>query len=81
MTSLPEGSYYHWQLVGLDVVDTDGNRLGKLTDVLSYPANDIYVVSNSSDEILVPAIGEVVRSVDIKSRRMVVDLPEEEVVE
>jgi 16S rRNA processing protein RimM len=79
--SLPEGSYYHWQLVGLTVFDPAGRRLGELTDVLNYPANDIYVVSDGSEEVLVPALSEVVSSIDLKAGRMVVDLPEEEVVE
>jgi 16S rRNA processing protein RimM len=78
---LPEGSYYHWQLVGLEVFDIAGRSLGKLTDVLNYPANDIYVVSDGTDEVLVPALAEVVTSVDLEAGRMVVDLPEEEVVE
>ena len=78
---LPEGSYYHWQLVGLQVFDPAGRSLGRLTDVLNYPANDIYVVSDGTDEVLVPALAQVVRSVDLEAGRMVVDLPEEEVIE
>jgi 16S rRNA processing protein RimM len=77
---LPEGSYYHWQLVGLDVVDVGGRSLGRLADVLEYPANDVYVVSNGGAEILVPAIAEVIRRIDLGAGRMVVDLPEEVVV-
>ncbi len=79
--SLPQGSYYHWQLVGLTVFDPAGRRLGELTDVLNYPANDIYVVSDGSEEVLVAALSEVVSSIDLTRGRMVVDLPEEEVVE
>lgn len=78
---LPEGSYYHWQLVGLQVVDPAGRPLGRLTDVLNYPANDIYVVSDGTKEVLVPALAQVVRLVDLEAGRMVVHLPEEEVVE
>jgi 16S rRNA processing protein RimM len=74
---LPEGSYYHWQLVGLEVFDADGRRLGPLADVLEYPANDVYVVRAGDTEILVPAVREVVREVDLEGGRMVVDLPPE----
>src|ERR1700730_7381487 len=74
---LPDGSYYHWQLVGLDVVDVDGRSLGRLADVIEYPANDVYVVSNGGAEILVPALAEVVREIDLGAGRMVVDLPRE----
>jgi 16S rRNA processing protein RimM len=78
---LPEGSYYHWQLVGLKVFDVSGRGLGELTDVLTYPANDIYLVSDGTDEVLVPALAQVVLLVDLEAGRMVVDLPKEEVVE
>ena len=77
---LPDGSYYHWQLVGLDVVDVDGRSLGRLADVIEYPANDVYVVGLGEDEILVLALAEVVREIDLGAGRMVIDLPREVVV-
>ena len=77
---LPEGSYYHWELVGLDVVGLDGRRLGKIVDVQEYPANDVYVVRGGAGETLVPAVRKVVREVDLAAGRMVVDLPPEDVV-
>ena len=80
VASLPEGSYYHWQLVGLEVVSLDGRPLGKIVDVQEYPANDVYVVRGGAAETLVPAIREVVREVDLEAGRMVVDLPPEDVV-
>lgn len=81
VAKLPEGSYYHWQLVGLEVFDAGGERLGRLADVLEYPANDVYVVRSDAREVLVPALADVVRAVDLDAGRMVVDLPAEEVVE
>jgi 16S rRNA processing protein RimM len=77
---LPEGSYYHWQLLGLEVFDIAGRRLGEVTDILDYPANDIYVVGQGDTQLLVPAVLEVVRSIDLAAGRIVVDLPEEEEV-
>jgi 16S rRNA processing protein RimM len=77
---LPEGSYYHWQLLGLEVFDVGGAKLGEVTDILDNPANDIYVVANGEAQVLVPAVSEVVRSINLEAGRMVVDLPEEEVV-
>ena len=78
---LPEGSYYHWQLLGLEVFDPGGRRLGTLADIVDNPANDVYVVRGDGGEVLVPAVSEVVLSVDLDAGRMVVDLPEEEVVD
>jgi 16S rRNA processing protein RimM len=80
VAELPEGSYYHWQLIGLEVVDAEGHRLGRLVDVQPYPANDVYVVDVDGVERLVPAVREVVREVDLAAGRMVVDLPPEEEV-
>jgi len=77
---LPEGSYYHWQLLGLEVFDVAGARVGEITDILDNPANDIYVISADDRQVLVPAVSEVVRSIDLAAGRIVVDLPEEEVV-
>ena len=77
---LPEGSYYHWQLLGLEVFDIAGTRLGTISDIIDNPANDVYVVSGDGGQVLIPAIVEVVRNVDLDAGRMVVDLPEEEVV-
>jgi len=77
---LPEGHYYHWQLVGLRAQDPAGRELGEVVDVLEYPANDIYVVRGPGGDTLVPALASVVTSVDLAGGRMVVDLPPEDLV-
>lgn len=77
---LAAGHFYHWQLLGLKVLDPEGKELGAITDILEYPANDVYVVSGGS-EVMVPALASVVREVDVEGGRMVVELPPEEVVE
>jgi len=69
---LPEGEYYHYQLLGLDVVDLDGNHLGRLAQIIETGANDVYVVRGPGGELLLPAIGEVIREVDVAGGRMVV---------
>lgn len=80
LAELPEGEYYEWQLIGLQVFDPDGQRLGRLEEVLEYPANDVYRVEGPAGEVLVPAIREVVREVDLKAGRMVVVMPAAEEV-
>ncbi|HEY8739233.1 MAG TPA: PRC-barrel domain-containing protein, partial [Candidatus Dormibacteraeota bacterium] len=57
-----------------------GEPLGRLEEVLQYPANDVYRVQGDSGEHLVPALRDVVREVDLGAGRMVVDLPPEEEV-
>lgn len=63
---LPEDHYYHFQLIGLEVRTTGGEHLGKIEEILAGESNDIYVVRSKEGEILIPAIADVVRSVDLE---------------
>ena len=77
LPALPDGEYYHFDLVGLNVFDTADQLLGVLTEVLETGANDVYVVkSEKGEEILLPAIESVIISVNLKEARMVVNPPE-----
>jgi 16S rRNA processing protein RimM len=73
---LPEDAYYHFQLLELEVYDVSGARLGTLTQVLATGANDVYVIINEGNELLLPAIGDVIISVDLEQGRMNVAPPE-----
>ncbi len=74
---LPEGYYYHFQLKGMQVYDDKRGYLGILTDVLETGANDVYVVNGEEfGEILIPAIKQVIKNVDVKSKNMQVELLE-----
>lgn len=73
---LPEGSYYLYQLIGLEVVDTRGETLGTLTDVIETGANDVYVVQTKGKEVLLPAIPDVIKSVNLAEGRVVVEVME-----
>lgn len=70
---LPEGAYYHFQLVGLRVETTGGEPLGVLAEVLALPANDVYVVRGDRGELLIPAVRDIVTEIDLEARRMVID--------
>ena len=72
---LPAGHYYHFQLIGMKVEDLEKGYLGELTEILETGANDVYVVkSEVFGEILIPAIKQVICSVDIAQKRMQVKL-------
>jgi 16S rRNA processing protein RimM len=74
---LPDGEFYYHELFGLSVFTENGDRLGELTEVLETGANDVYVITaEDGHEILIPAIDEAIRSVDLKSRKMVVRPPD-----
>lgn len=73
---LPEGTYYIFELVGSTVYDAGGARLGELVDVIKGGANDVYVVRlGDGTEALIPAVKQVVKTVDVRSRTVVVDPP------
>jgi 16S rRNA processing protein RimM len=74
---LPEGKYYHHQLIGLQVMDENDNPLGELAEILVTGANDVYVVKDASGgELLLPAIPPVILDVDVGHRLMKVHLLE-----
>ena len=71
---LPPGSYYWHQLIGLAVETKRGESLGRLVDILTTGSNDVYVVRDDARELLLPAIRDVIREVDLENGRMVVEL-------
>ncbi|TMD15823.1 MAG: 16S rRNA processing protein RimM [Chloroflexi bacterium] len=76
--ALPADQYYHFQLVGLTVFDTrQARQLGRVVEVLTYPANDVLRVTDGDHEVLIPMIRSVVRSIALADGTITVDLPEE----
>jgi 16S rRNA processing protein RimM len=80
---LPKGHYYIHEIIGLEVFDNTENYLGKVIDVLQTGANDVYVVQREDSvkktgnkDLLIPAIKEVVREINIESKKMYVRLIE-----
>jgi 16S rRNA processing protein RimM len=72
-TSPPlDDAYWEHQVVGLEVSTEQGRVLGRVREVLHNPANDIWVVENGGEEILLPAIREVVTEVDVEGGRVVI---------
>lgn len=69
---LPPDTYYWHQVVGLEVWTTDGRFLGTISEVLRTGSNDVYVVGQGASEILVPAIADVVSSIDVANHRMTI---------
>ena len=70
---LNEDEYYIHDLIGLKVFDEHGVFIGTIRDVWTYSANDIYVLdTDDGQEKLIPAIKQVVKSVNLKERTMVI---------
>lgn len=77
LVPLPPGHYYISDLIGLEVYTEFGELLGTVSDVLQPGANDVYVVrpaAEGTEEILLPAIRDVVKDIDLESGRITVHL-------
>lgn len=70
LPKLKEGEYYIEDLIGLDVYTDEGKLLGKLDDIFNTGANDIYQVNN----ILLPAIPDVIKKIDIENQKIIVHI-------
>jgi 16S rRNA processing protein RimM len=86
--SLPEnppGIYYHYEILGTDVVTVEGQKLGTLTEIIETGSNDVFVVSTqqspgkrsakTSDDILIPVLDGVIVKVDAENGVMTIDPP------
>ena len=72
---LKKNEYFIADLIGLKVESDEGEDLGTLSDVLQTGANDVYVLSKEGeDDILLPAIKECVKEVDIENGTILVHL-------
>jgi 16S rRNA processing protein RimM len=65
--------FYYFQAIGCQVFLTDQTPLGIIAEVFSNGANDVLVVREGRREILVPVIEDIVKSIDLDSRRVVVE--------
>lgn len=79
---LPRGAYYIYQIVGLDVYTQKRDYLGKIADVITTSANDVYVVKgpgvqDPTGELLVPAIKPIVKRMEMKRGRIIIADPRE----
>ena len=76
---LPEpdaGTWYWCDLIGLEVQGIDGTRLGRVENLFETGSNDVLVVKQGNEEILIPVTASIVRDVDFKEGKILVDLPE-----
>lgn len=74
LPELPEDEFYAFEIEGFEVYQLDGDLLGKVTDVINIPANDLIVIeSEEKEEILIPASKEIVKEINLTDRKIVVE--------
>jgi 16S rRNA processing protein RimM len=67
-----DDEHFVHELLGLEVVTDKGTVVGSIVDIVQPGANDVYVVLGQGGEVLVPATAEVVRSIDLEARQVVI---------
>ena len=72
---IEEGRYLIQDLIGLKVFDMNMGEIGSIADVLTLPANDVYVVQGES-RYMIPAVPEFIKKVDIEGNRVEVEIIE-----
>lgn len=74
---LKPGEYYYHQIIGLNVIDPEGNQIGKVKEILSPGANDVWVVEREDQQdLLLPKIDSVITNVDLDKGEITADVPE-----
>ncbi|WP_239254325.1 ribosome maturation factor RimM [Listeria ilorinensis] len=74
LRELEENAFYYHEIIGCEVYTTDGSYIGKITEILSPGANDVWVVKpEKGKEIYLPYIEDVVKEVDPAESRVVIE--------
>lgn len=76
LRELPEGSYYLFDLEGMEVYSDLGEYIGKISEVYQTGANDVYEVVDKKKSYLIPAVKDVVKEVSVKEKKMVIHVIE-----
>lgn len=70
---LPQNRFYVFDIIGLKVLTTQKEKIGVIKDVISFPANDVYVVRGGKKEYNIPAVKEVVKEIDLEKKTMIIE--------
>ena len=74
---LKKDEYFIADLIGMDVWEDNGEKLGVFKDVIETGANDVYIITlEDGKELLIPAIKECILDVDVENRKMTVHVME-----
>lgn len=76
LRELPEGSYYLFDLEGMEVYSDLGEYIGKISEIYQTGANDVYEVVDKNKSYLIPAVKDVVKEVSVKEKKMVIHVIE-----
>lgn len=75
LPSLPADEFYHADLIGLQVVDTGGQPLGRVRAIYDHGAGDILEIVGGKDVLMLPFTRAIVPTVDLTAGRIIADPP------
>jgi len=73
---LPDESYYWFEIEGLKALNEEGNLLGVVTMMFSTGSNDVWVIAQEGREILIPALDDVVKEINLQEGTLLLHIPE-----
>ena len=73
--ALADDNYYYFQILGIEVRTMDGEILGNVQEIIETGSNDVYVINGEGGELLIPALSNIILSVDLEIGLMTVSLP------
>src|SRR5699024_847633 len=74
---LKENEYYYHEIIGCDMVTTEGIRLREINSILAPGANDVWIVQDEKEqEYLIHYIADVVKKVDVQTKKVPIELKE-----
>ena len=73
---LDEESFYVFELEGMEVFNPECRKIGRISLVEKYPAQDILIIETEDRHIMVPAVKHFLVDIDVKNGRIILDLPE-----
>jgi 16S rRNA processing protein RimM len=75
LVSLPEDTYYDFDLIGCEVATSSGERLGQVARVERYGASPLLTIQDGEREYMIPLAREICVEIDVAKQRIVVDPP------
>ena len=77
LEELEENEFYYFEIIGCEVVTTDGEKIGEISEILETGANDVWVVKRQGQkDALIPYIEDVVKDVDIDAKTVTIQVLE-----
>ena len=72
---LAEGEYYYHQIIGLTAITTEGRELGKVKEIMTPGANDVWVIARPKQaDLLLPAIADVIKEIRLADGQVLVEM-------